>query len=127
MTELETREMAEPQDHGAPGSIQEPYAAEQDEAPEQETAPQPEQTPVHAYRKPPMPHRGPAPKERQRMLRTLLGGLGGAAVGAMLLTIGFWKTLFIAVFAGLGAVAFGVEDKQEWLRDIINRLIPPRS
>ena len=127
MTEFETRDMAEPQETGAPGSIQEAYVPQEDEEAEQEAAPQPEQTPVHVHHKPPMPHRGAGPKERQKMLRTLLGGLAGAAVGAMLLTIGFWKTLFIAAFTALGAVAFGVEDKQEWLKDIINRLIPPRS
>ena len=48
-------------------------------------------------------------------------------LAVLYLLLGFWKTLFIAAFTALGAVAFGVEDKQEWLKDIINRLSPPRS
>ena len=45
----------------------------------------------------------------------------------LLLTIGFWKTLFVALLCALGAFVGGVEDKQGFLRRVANRLFPPKE
>ena len=47
----------------------------------------------------------------------------GVILATLLLTIGFWRTLFIAVFAALGALAGGIGNK----RDAINRSFPPKD
>lgn len=49
------------------------------------------------------------------------------ALGALLLWIGFWKTLFIAALGAVGVFVGAVDKKSEWLKDLINRLFPPRS
>lgn len=51
----------------------------------------------------------------------------GVIVAALLLTIGFWRTLFIAVFAVLGALMGGVGNKRDAVRGAINRSFPPRD
>lgn len=51
----------------------------------------------------------------------------GIIVAALLLTIGFWRTLFIAAFAALGALAGGVGNKRDAVRGAINRSFPPRD
>ena len=41
--------------------------------------------------------------------------------------IGFWRTLFIAVFAALGALAGGIGNKRDAVRVAINRSFPPKD
>ena len=57
-------------------------------------------------------------------------GVAGAVIGAvlavLLLSIGLWKTLFIAMFVILGAVCGGVKSKRSMLRNIINRCFPEK-
>lgn len=64
-------------------------------------------------------------------LGTPLCALAYAALGvilaALLLTIGFWRTLFIAVFAALGALAGGIGNKRDAVRAAINRSFPPKD
>ncbi|MBR3015956.1 MAG: DUF2273 domain-containing protein [Clostridia bacterium] len=48
-------------------------------------------------------------------------------LGLLFLWIGFWKTLFIFCLMLLGLFIGGVEDKQEWFRNLVNRLFPPRA
>ena len=48
-------------------------------------------------------------------------------LGLLFLWIGFWKTLFLFCLMLLGLFIGGVEDKQEWIRCLINRLFPPRA
>ena len=45
----------------------------------------------------------------------------------LLLTIGFWKALLVAVLMLAGAFIGGVEDKRQWLKNVINRLFPART
>ena len=49
----------------------------------------------------------------------------GVILATLLLTIGFWRTLFIAVFAALGALAGGIGNKRDAVRVAIN--MPPSS
>ena len=57
-------------------------------------------------------------------------GVAGAVIGVvlavLLLSIGLWKTLFIALFALIGAVWGGVKSKRSLLRNIINRCFPEK-
>lgn len=48
-------------------------------------------------------------------------------LATLLLTIGFWRTLFIAVFAALGALAGGIGNKRDAVRVAINRSFPPKD
>ena len=51
----------------------------------------------------------------------------GVILAALLLTIGFWRTLFLAVFAALGALAGGIGNKRDAVRVAINRSFPPKD
>ena len=51
----------------------------------------------------------------------------GVILATLLLTIGFWRTLFIAVFAALGALAGGICNKRDAVRGAINRSFPPKD
>ncbi len=51
----------------------------------------------------------------------------GIILATLLLTIGFWRTLFIAVFAALGALAGGIGNKRDAVRVAINRSFPPKD
>lgn len=51
----------------------------------------------------------------------------GVILATLLLTIGFWRTLFIAVFATLGALGGGIGNKRDAVRVAINRSFPPKD
>ena len=51
----------------------------------------------------------------------------GVILATLLLTIGFWRTLFIAVFAALGALAGGIGNKRDAVRVAINRSFPHKD
>ena len=51
----------------------------------------------------------------------------GVILATLLLTIGFWRTLFIAVFAARGALAGGIGNKRDAVRVAINRSFPPKD
>lgn len=45
----------------------------------------------------------------------------------LVLLLGFWQTLLVAVLALVGAFIGGVKDKKEWVRNTVNRLFPPKQ
>ena len=45
----------------------------------------------------------------------------------LFLAVGFWRTLLIVLLILLGAFIGGVKDKKEWIRDLVNKLCPPRQ
>lgn len=51
----------------------------------------------------------------------------GVILATLLLTIGFWRTLFVAMFAALGALAGGIGNKRDAVRVAINRSFPPKD
>lgn len=51
----------------------------------------------------------------------------GVILATLLLTIGFWRTLFIAVFAAIGALGGGIGNKRDAVRVAINRSFPPKD
>lgn len=57
----------------------------------------------------------------------LFCGVCGIVLAVLLLTLGFWKTLFVTLLCAVGAVIGGVEDKAEFLKKIVNKVFPPQS
>lgn len=51
----------------------------------------------------------------------------GAVVAVLLLTIGFWKTLFIALFIFAGLFVGGVRDKGECIRSATEAVLPRKE
>lgn len=45
----------------------------------------------------------------------------------LFLSLGFWKTVLIAVLVCVGLFLGGVKNKKEWITDRINKLFPPRQ
>lgn len=54
-------------------------------------------------------------------------GIVGAILAALLLTIGFWKTLFVALLAAVGVFLGAVKDKGAFLKNLVNKLFPPKN
>ena len=76
---------------------------------------------------PPRPQLVDDDKQAFRMKEGAAGALIGVALAALLLFLGFWRTLFVAALACAGWFIGGVPDTQEWLKNLINRLFPPRQ
>ena len=47
-------------------------------------------------------------------------------VGLLLLAVGFWNTLWIALLGAVGAFLGGVKHKKEVLKGVLNRVIPDK-
>lgn len=54
-------------------------------------------------------------------------GAAAMVLALLFLLVGFWKTLLIAALVLAGAFIGGVKDKKEWLRNLVNRLFPPKQ
>ena len=54
-------------------------------------------------------------------------GLVGVLVAVLLMVIGFWKTLFIAVMFAAGFVLGAINHKTAFIKSFINRLFPPKG
>ena len=48
-------------------------------------------------------------------------------LAVLLLTIGFWKTLFILAFGAVGALIGGIGNKKEAVRNVVNRSFPAKD
>ena len=57
----------------------------------------------------------------------LFGGLLGVLIAVLLLTIGFWKTLMIAVFFLIGAFIGGVGDKKAFISGQAEKYFPQKE
>ena len=49
------------------------------------------------------------------------------ALGALVMIIGFWKTLVLAVLFGIGYFLGTVENKGEFMKNAANKLIPDKE
>ncbi len=56
----------------------------------------------------------------------LLGGLL-TLIGALVMIIGFWKTLVLCLLFGLGYFLGTVENKKEFMKNTANKLIPDKE
>ena len=54
-------------------------------------------------------------------------GMLGILLAILLLTIGFWKTLFVALLCAVGVFLGAVKDKASFLKNFINKLFPPKE
>ena len=57
----------------------------------------------------------------------LIFGIVGALIALMLLYMGFWRTLFVAVLLAAGYFLGASANKQETVKRWINRLFPPKN
>ena len=57
----------------------------------------------------------------------VFSALAALALALLLLLTGFWNTLWIALMTTAGAVIGGVKDKKQWLKNLLNRLIPDKK
>ena len=60
-------------------------------------------------------------------LCSLIYAVIGVVIATLLLTIGIWKTLFILVFAAVGALIGAVGNKEEAVREAVNRRFPAKD
>ncbi len=54
-------------------------------------------------------------------------GAGLVALGALVMLIGFWKTLALAALFGVGYFLGTVENKSEFMKNAANKLIPDKE
>ena len=57
----------------------------------------------------------------------LIYGLIGVVIAFMLLFMGFWRTLFVAVLFGAGYFMGSSKDPSGAVKALINRLFPPKG
>lgn len=57
----------------------------------------------------------------------VFSGAVAMVLALLLLTIGFWKTLLVALCVCVGVFVGGVEDKQKMISRVVNRLFPPKA
>ena len=54
-------------------------------------------------------------------------GTALVAVAVLIMIIGFWKTLILLVLFGIGFFLGTVENKQEFVKDAVNRVVPAKE
>ena len=54
-------------------------------------------------------------------------GLGLVGAAALVMLIGFWKTLILVLLFGIGYFIGTVDNKQEFIKDAANRIIPAKE
>ena len=57
----------------------------------------------------------------------LICGAVLAVLGALVMWIGFWKTLVLALLFALGYFLGGVEKKKDFLKGSVNKVIPDKE
>lgn len=57
----------------------------------------------------------------------VFSGAVAMVLALLLLTIGFWKTLLVALCVCVGAFIGGVADKRKMISQVVNRLFPPKA
>ena len=57
----------------------------------------------------------------------ILVGAALVALGALVMLIGFWKTLVLGILFGVGFFLGTVENKTEFMKNAANKLIPDKE
>ena len=57
----------------------------------------------------------------------VFSGAAAMVLGLLVLTVGFWNTVWIALFGVVGGVLGGVRDKKQMLKNVLNRIIPDKK
>ena len=71
--------------------------------------------------------RGIANTEISCELAIKIGRAAAMVLGLLLLTVGFWNTVWIALFGVAGGILGGVKDKKQLLKNVLNRIIPDKK
>ena len=54
-------------------------------------------------------------------------GAGLVGIAVLIMLIGFWKTLILVALFGIGYFVGTVDNKQEFIKDAANRIIPAKE
>ncbi len=54
-------------------------------------------------------------------------GAGFAAVAILIMVIGFWRALLLLALFGIGYFLGTVENKQEFIKDTVNKIVPAKE
>ena len=68
--------------------------------------------------------------KKPKMGTPMMGVAVGAAlvaIAALIMIIGFWKALLLLVLFGIGYFVGTVENKQEFIKEAANRIIPAKE
>jgi len=57
----------------------------------------------------------------------ILLGVLGAAIAAMILFFGFWRTALVVLLFGIGYFIGAVDNKADMFKKLINTIFPPKS
>ena len=57
----------------------------------------------------------------------VFSGVAAMVLGLLLLTVGFWSTVWIALLGVIGGFIGGVRDKKQILKNVLNRIIPDKK
>ena len=57
----------------------------------------------------------------------VFSGAVAMVLGLLLLTVGFWNTVWIALFGAAGCFIGGVRDKKQIVKNVLNRIIPDKK
>lgn len=57
----------------------------------------------------------------------IFSGVAAMVLGLLLLTVGFWRTVLLALLGACGAFLGGIKDKKQWLKNALNRIIPDKQ
>ena len=57
----------------------------------------------------------------------IVGCVAGIVLALLLIFLGFWKTLFICLLGAAGAYIGGVENKPEFWKKVINKVLPQKE
>lgn len=56
----------------------------------------------------------------------VFSGALAMVLGLLLLTLGFWNTVWIALLGAVGTFLGGTKDKKQILKNVLNRVIPDK-
>ena len=68
--------------------------------------------------------------KKPKMGTPMMGAAIGAAlvaIAALIMIIGFWKVLILLILFGIGYFIGTVENKQEFIKEAANRIIPAKE
>lgn len=57
----------------------------------------------------------------------LLCGVIGAVAALLMILLGFWNALLVIALAVVGVFLGAVKDKVQWLKNLLNKIIPSKD
>ena len=57
---------------------------------------------------------------------SIIGALTGLLTAVLILLVGFWRVIFIALFAGIGYyIGKRIHEDRDYLKNLLDRVLPP--